>query len=96
MRVAHAGDKNPMAGDKWHRTAEGAESFRQKRSSENHHYYGKERDEETKDKISQKLKGRPMSDEEKVKRSEGLKRMWERRRNGEIPNRKVNGTKVIK
>ncbi|MCK9576298.1 MAG: GIY-YIG nuclease family protein [Candidatus Pacearchaeota archaeon] len=81
-------ENNSMAGEKWHRTQEGIDSFHEKTAGENHHYFGKEREKETCAKISEKLKGIPMPDDEKEKRRKGMVDVW--------AFRKVNNVKIKK
>lgn len=82
MRVAHLGDKNPMAGAKYFRSENGKKTFSDKTSGEKHHYTGKKRDDSVKEKIKLKLTGYKWSDIEKKKRSEGVKALWKKRREG--------------
>lgn len=90
IRQSKLGKNNPMFGKQ--RTAEAIRKFSEKMSGENHPMWGKHRSKETKEQISSKLMGHQWSDEECVKRSVGMQRVWEeRRRTGKMPkkNRRV-------
>lgn len=87
MREAQLGQKNSMAGDKWHRSIAGRKSFSEKMSGENHPQYGKPRSEKTKEIISKKCKGLKLTKKQKQTRSIRMKEVWK--------NRKKTGT-IIK
>jgi group I intron endonuclease len=86
LRQSHLGLRNPMFGKR--RTAEALAKFSEKMSGKGHPYWGKHRSEEVKGKISAKLQGYQWPDEERVKRSDGMRRVWEeRKRTGKMPKR---------
>lgn len=86
LRQSKLGSRNPMFGK--HRTAEALVKFSAKMSGEWHPRWGKHVSDETKEKIRGKLVGFQWSAEEGVKRSEGMRRVWdERKRTGSMPRR---------
>lgn len=93
LAASKRGSKNPMAGDKWHRSEAGKKSFSEKISGENHPMFGKKRPEEIRKKISSKLKGMVLTPEQKMQRSESMKEVWRKRRDGLIPERQSRNSK---
>ena len=96
MSIAHKGKLNPMYGDKYFRSKEGSESFSTKTSGEKHHYFNAKRDDKTKEKISKSLMGFEWTDEEKKKRSRGMKKVWEQRKAENIKISNPGTSKKIK
>jgi hypothetical protein len=88
------GNKNQMAGDKWHRTLDGEKSFNEKMKGK-YTLNNKTNEEKTKiyNKIRDTLKGYKWEDTEKQKRSNGMKKVWENRKSN---NKKINKNEVVK
>lgn len=93
LRQSQLGKNNNMAGDKWHRTPEGCESFAKKMSGKNHPLYGIGHTEETKATISRKYSGLRLTEEQKQTRSKNMKDVWKKRKELGI---KINRPKRIK
>jgi len=75
------GDKNQMYGERWHRSEEGKKNFSEKMKGI--YPLEKKNEKEKKEifnKISNSLKGYKWEEEEKVKRSEGMKKVWKERK----------------
>ena len=82
LRELRLGKNNPMYGKK--RSEESIQKAVAATSGELHWCYGKQRSEVTKKKISNKLKGSKLTDEQKKQRSESMRKVWEKRRQGKI------------
>ena len=82
MRQARLGKPGPK------RTKEAIEKFKQTIKTNGHFGLGISRDEETKKKISNSLKGIVLTEEQKKRRSLEMKQVWEKRKLGLIPERK--------
>lgn len=86
IRKSKIGIKNPMFGKK--RSKESIDKTRKKISGENHPLYGKCRPKNVRDKISRSLREHEWSDEDKKKRSMGMRKVWKKRKCGLAPQRK--------
>jgi hypothetical protein len=80
IRLSKLGSRNPMYGKK--RTPEALQKFKDATSGINHHTYGQPRSEDTRAKISQSLKGRSLTDEQKRQRSAQMTEVWRKRKEG--------------
>lgn len=96
ISLSHTGELNPMYGDKYFRSEEGKRSFSEKMSGEKHHFFGKDREKEVKEKISERLKGYKWGAEENKKRSVGMKRVWKYRKENNIKLKNKGTSKRLK
>jgi len=79
------GELNTMYGDKWHRTEKGKKSFHEKMSGVSPWKNKSEKEiKNIHDKISETLSGYEWSEENKNKRSVGMKKVWKNKKNKQI------------
>lgn len=85
LREDMKGSKNPMSGDKWHRTEQGKLNFKNKMKNFSPL---KNKTQSEKDaihsKISKTLKGYEWSETEKIKRKKGMEKVWRTRKENNI------------
>jgi len=94
IRISKLGNKNPMFGDNYFRSENGKKTFKEKMSKENHHFFNKKRNDNVKKKISESLIGYKWSEQDKEKRSIGMKRVWEKRKKENIKIKRFTGKKI--
>lgn len=80
IRDSKLGSSNPMYGKNWKRSDLGKRQFREKMTGVNHPNFGKVQTDETKNKISKKLKCVKLTEADREKRRVGMLDVWKKRK----------------